>query len=823
MQKFFLLISLLFLVNISIAQRGIVTGNIKDVTQNTPLPYAGVMLMQTTDSALVKGGMSDKEGNFELVTIANGSYFLKISLIGYEDWYSDIFTISSTHHKVNFNDISLRVAVAALHAAEITFKKPLFEEKQGKMIMNVEAQPSAAGDNVIELLRKMPSVMVDQNDNISILGKSGVMILIDDKQTYLSGDDLINLLKTMPASSIDKIEVIKNPSARFDAAGTGGIINLVTKKDKNRGINGSVSASGGYSGSFQHNEGVNITARLQKVVLSGSYYHYNFRNKSSDRSEKISTFNDVTTRMLTNEKQNELWNSSSLWKTHGFSFGTDYYIDKKNTIGISYRGSLGGGNWKSLSNIRLYTDILPDSAYQRNSNTLFKMDNHTVNVDYKHEFDTIGKVLFVNLTYALSENHNNTNNVLNFFEGDLHTLLRKHIQQSIAGPNTMQVVSAKVDYEHRIEDAISFEMGIKSSYVFNQNKSNNYVDSLLLENQSNQYSYKENINAGYVLCHLSPSQMIDIQAGLRAEHVIIEGLLLTTQEKNRQQYIDLFPSFEVSYRFPKLHQLGFSYRSRIQRPDYHVLNPYISISDQYNISTGNPHLKPEYSHHFEVSYSWMYMIFTSLNYRFSKGEYTDVQYTDLASLLRLTRPENIGKSNLVGGSIYARIPIKNWWVMSYSLNGNIGKTIFDYGNQQVSKRIFSSHFYTSQLFTFLKNYSIELSAWGMPSSENVFGRTKGLVSVNAAVKADFFQRSFTVKLSINDIFNNGKWVSDMIYPDGSISHSEWLWESRRVWLNLSYRFGKSDLKLRHKRHITDEELKRMEGQKQQDGTGGIQP
>ena len=278
----------------------------------------------------------------------------------------------------------------------------------------------------------------------------------------------------------------------------------------------------------------------------------------------------------------------------------------------------------------------------------------------------------------------------------------------------------------------------------------------------------------------------------------------------------------MSYHLPKSHNLGFSYRNRIYRPDYHVLNPYISVTDQYNISTGNPKLKPEYSHHLEVNYSWKYMIYASLSYNFSQGEYTDVQYTDLMTLTRLTRPENIGKSSTLGGSIYARIPVGKWWVMSYSINGNYGKNVFDYGNKTEHKTIYSSQFYTSQLFSFLKNYSIELSAWGLAPSENTFGRSEGLFSVNAAFKADLIKRTLTLKVSVNDIFNNGKWIQNNIYPDGSVSKGEWRWESRRLWVHISYRFGKQDLQLRQKRMESQEELQRMEGQPKQEGKGNIQ-
>ena len=822
MRSFISLICVILICNMGYSQRGSVSGVVQDELQGTPIAHAGVMLLHATDSLLIKGAITEQDGSFEIEGIPNGNYLLKIALIGYEEWFSPPYTISSEKSKVQMDIIKLKISVAALNAAEIIYKKPLFEEKQGTMIMNVESQPNAAGDNVLELLRKMPSVTVDQNDNISVLGKSGILIMIDDKPTYLSGDDLTNLLKTMPASSIDKIEVIKNPSARYDAAGTGGIINIVTKKDQNRGINGSVFAAGGYSGSFQHNEGFNITARLGKIVLSGSYYYMNFKGKSGGKSEEISTLGDVTTRIVSNEKDNEFWCDSSNWQSHGYSFGADYYIDDKNTIGFSYRGNYSLAHWSSNAFVRIYKNPLPDSSYRRFSTNIYSSTNHTFNLDFKHEFDTTGKTLYTNVIYALNGGKTLTESDLNFYQGDFASLSSAYLLKSLSGPNKMQVLTAQIDYEHPIGDAIKFELGIKSSYVYNRNQSENYINTTLIEAQSNKFQYRENINAAYIQLNLSPSSMVDIQTGLRAEYSLLEGLLFTTGEKNRQRYFDLFPSFELSYHLPKSHNLGFSYRNRIYRPDYSVLNPYISVTDQYNISTGNPKLKPEYSHHLEVNYSWKYMIYTSLSYNFSQGEYTDVQYTDLMTLTRLTRPENIGRSSTLGGSVYARIPIGKWWVMSYSINGNYGTNVFDYGNKTERKTIYSTQFYTSQLFSFLKNYSVELSAWGLAPSENTFGRSEGLFSVNAALKADLIKRTLTVKVSVNDIFNNGKWIENNIYPDGSESKGEWRWESRRLWVHISYRFGKQDLQLRQKRMENQEELQRMEGQPKQEGKGNVQ-
>jgi len=304
---------------------------------------------------------------------------------------------------------------------------------------------------------------------------------------------------------------------------------------------------------------------------------------------------------------------------------------------------------------------------------------------------------------------------------------------------------------------------------------------------------------------------VTIQAGLRTEFTHLNGLLVTTGENNKQNYIDLFPSFQVDYQLPKSNTLSLNYRSRIYRPNYYSLNPFISIQDDYAMQSGNPNLKPEYQHNVSLEHSWKYMIFSSLTYQFAQGTSTDMLFTDKDANMRIYRPENIGKSHSLAANIYARIPIGKWWVMMYSISGNIGRLHFDYEYQKIDRNIWSLQLYTSQTFTFLKNYSIELAAWGMPKSAQTFGMSDNRIYIWAGIKGSFLKQKLTVKLGVNDILNNNYWRENNTYPDGSVYNGTWYWNSRGVSLNVSYRFGKENIQPRQRKTGDNDELDRMGG------------
>ena len=790
------------------AQKGTVTGRLTDAASQTPISYASVMLLNSADSTVVTGDMSDKDGTFAIQNIPAGSYLVKVSYMGYIDWFSKVFNLSGNRH--DLGSIALEKDSKMLEGATVVYKKPLFEQKAGKTVMNVESHPGTAGDNVLELLRKMPGVLVDNSDNISLQGKSGVLILIDDRDPHLSGDDLANYLKSMPATMIDRVEVMKNPSARYDAAGTSGIINLVTKKEHRNGINGSVWAGADYNGSWGTNDGFNLTARIGKWTLSGSYYYMFHQSKNGYDGTSVSLIQGDTVKETANELPDEFWNNRSTAHAHGINFAADCYIDSVNTLSFSYQGNLFNANWISDSKSRIYRNSELVQAFGNLSDTRMNHGNHQMNVNFKHLFDTIGTVLYADATYSINHNKNITDREQPFYAGNFLTPLYTARYTALSHPSRMHVATAKIDFEHPFNDLVSIECGVKTSFAHNNNNSVNYLNDSLLENKSNHFVYNENIAAAYLQGTFKVDHQLSIQTGLRTEYTHLKGNLLTTGEINKQDYVDLFPSLQLDYQLPKMHTLSFAYRSRISRPNYRSLNPYVDISDQYNYTTGNPHLAPEYTQSFSVDYSWRYMLFLSAGYAFTQGTEEDMLYTDKVTNVKMTRPENIGKMHSMELSAFANIPVRKWWMMMWNINYHLGRQYFKYETTHTSSLVSVLQFYTMHTFTFCKHYSIEVACWWMPKHKETFGTTKGMLFAWAGFKASFFKDAFTVRLGVQDIFNNSQWVSHSTYPDGTVTDIRWKGQSRGVSLNLTYRFGKQRIQMRQRKGH-DDEFDRMGG------------
>ena len=797
------------------AQKGTVRGKLTDAANQAPIGYASVMLLNSADSTIVTGDMSDKDGTFSIQNIPSGNYLVKVTFVGYIDWFSGSFKLSGGTH--DLGTITLQKDSKMLEGATVVYKKPLFEQKMGKTIMNVESHPGTAGDNVLELLRKMPGITIDNNDNISLQGKSGVLVLIDDRDPHLSGDDLTNHLKSMPAVMIDRVEVIKNPSARYDAAGTSGIINLVTKKEHRNGINGSVWTGLDYNGSWGTNDGFNLTARVGKWTLSGSYYYMYHASKNGYDGTSVSLIQGDTIKQTANELADEFWNNKSIANFHGINFAADCYIDSVNTLSFSYQGNLFNANWTSDSKNRIYRNNELIQAFENKSLSKINHGNHQMNVNFKHLFDTIGTVLYADATYSINHSRNNNDREQPFYAGNFLTPLYDLHYLGISHPSRMHVATAKIDFEHPFNDLVSIECGVKTSFARNNNNSVNYLNDSLLENKSNHFIYNENIAAAYIQGNFKADEELTIQTGLRAEYTHLKGNLLTTGEINKQDYVDLFPSLQLDYQLPKMNTLSFACRSRISRPNYRSLNPYVDIDDEYNYSTGNPHLKPEYRQSFTVDYSWHYMLFLSAGYAFTRGTVEEMLYTDKVTNVKMTRPENIGKMHAMELSAFANIPIGKRWMMMWNINYHLGKQYFRYETTNTSSLISMVQLYTMHTFTFCKHYSIEIACWWMPKHKETFGTTKGMFFAWGGFKASFFKDAFTVRLGVQDIFNNSQWVSHSVYPDGTVTDMRWKGQSRGVSLNLTYRFGKQRIQMRQRKGH-DDEFDRMGGGNNQ-GTG----
>ncbi|RZK53421.1 MAG: TonB-dependent receptor, partial [Pedobacter sp.] len=390
---YFLLIAILLTNTAFAAKQGTVAGMVLD-EQNKPVDYATVGLFRTSDSTFVKTAMTDPNGKFQFTNVNFGTYFIKANMMGYFAYKGNPFTLSESNLNLNLADVKLKVEGKNLNTVNITHTKPLIERKTDKLVMNVENSSIAVGSTALELLQKAPGVTVDQNDNISMQGKTGVLVMLDGKQTYMSNADVANLLRNMQASELETIELITNPSSKYPAAGNSGIINIKTKKNKNGGTNGSVTLTAAQGKNFRGNAGLNLNHRTNKLNVFGNYTYGNFRNTNVLEIDRISNGTPDTYFMQVGESRRKRQNNN-------FKAGLDYFIDKKNTIGFLVNGYLNNGIENTENNTLIGNSFIQvDSTLKSNSYQTNKYNNLSYNVNYKSILDSAGSELSADLDYS---------------------------------------------------------------------------------------------------------------------------------------------------------------------------------------------------------------------------------------------------------------------------------------------------------------------------------------------------------------------------------------------------------------------------------------
>lgn len=801
------LLLLLFVTPLLHAQdqeKSLLTGKVTD-NANKPLDFTNVLLLNPKDSSLVKGTISDSTGTYIFEMVTKGTYLLSATLVGYNATYYGPFEV--TANAMEIPTLPLEAGVA-LKEVTVTAQKPFIEMQNDKIVVNVENSPIAAGNSALELLQKAPGIMYDQNSRaISLKGKQGVLIMIDGKQSYLSAEEVVRLLESMPASSIEKIEIIHNPSAKYDAAGNAGIINIRLKKDKNLGFNGSVSLGAGYWENPTANSSIQGNYRQKKFNLFGNY-SYNYREQ----------FNNMTiyrsipfegTQSIFDQSNNRLFTLNAM----NFKAGVDYYLSKKTTVGALFSGN--SGNWIDKSNIvTMISGANPEPFTQvrANTNTREDWDNFTYNVNLRHSLNDKGAELTFDADYSRFENPSNQNSNNYFFNNE---------NTEVATPNLLRsnsfsgvtIKALKADLTHALKGGVNLEAGLKSSFVetdnnvkFVRNLNNDWV---LDTNLTNQFLYEENINAGYVNAN-KQFKGFSLQAGLRAEYTISDGRSVTLNEQVKRDYLNLFPSLSISHAIAEKHSLSYSYSRRIDRPSYQDLNPFTFFLDQYTFGRGNPFLRPQYTNSFAVNYSFKQAFVVTASYSKTDNAMTDILEQDDEA--RTTYQTRANFAEFENYSINLSTPFKftDWWTGRINLNGFINhfKTNLSTGGK-VDNQQMSYNAYMSQSFTLSKTLRAELSGWY--NSPNVYGlfEAQEQYAVDFGLFQSLWKGKANLKLNISDIFFTNKW-NVKIQQDNINTRVAGNFESRRVNLNFTYKFGNAEMKpTRQRRTATEEEQDRV--------------
>ncbi len=761
-----------------------VTGKVTDNEQRA-VASANVVLVEGQDR-LVKAALTDEQGVFVLENIPAGEYVLKVTMLGYETYSSAKIAVAGN---TVVPDIAITAKSTTLNEVAVRAQKPFIEVKADKIIVNVENSIISAGSSAMEVLQRSPGVMVDNNDNISLKGKQGVMIWVNGKQTPMSGQDLANVLKSMPANSIDRIEIISNPGARYDAAGSAGIINIITKKDQRLGVNGSVNLSYGQGVYPKYAGGASLNYRHKKLTAFVSYNYAKriwFNHLMLNRQFLDS--NDQQTSRLDQDN-----NAVFDFKNHMANAGLDYTLSSKTTIGISVSGITNNFSPKAdnKSNRRFADDEIEYWFFTtgRHENDYY---NYAGNGYMRHVFDTTGKELAIDLDYAAFGNQSNQN-FTTIYRNPNGTENRPDEALSSDLTGLTQIRSVKADLTLPLENKLKVEAGVKSSYVTADNEPIFYVNNSTIPDplRTNHFIYNENINAAYLNTNKEWEQF-GVQVGLRLENtnIKLEQRAINQPSTNTYSYTQLFPSFAVQYHMTPIHDIGVTLSRRIERPNYQQLNPFRHYIDATTYREGYPYLNPASFYSVELSHTYKQRFLTTITYGINKGIITEViQPSDNEKNVTVQTNKNLDRMLFIGLSGAYPFQVTKWWnnVTNYNIyyaryEGNIANTPLDNGRPTFD-------FNTTNTFILPRNFSAELG--GFYQARQIYGYmdVQPVWMLNMGVQKNFLDKRATLRLNVQDLFWTG-------YPSATSRFTGYKEsfiaerETRQVTVAFTYRFGK---------------------------------
>ena len=659
-------------------------------------------------------------------------------------------------------------------------------------MVNVDASVTNVGSTAMEVLEKSPGISVDRDGNISLKGKQGVIILMDGKPTYLSGADLANLLRNMPASQLDQIEIMSQPSAKFDAAGNSGVLNIKTKRPKTNGFNGNISV--GYTQGFypKSNNSFAINSRKGKLNLFANY-SYSYWKGFSEISI-LRRFRDRTTKQLTDEFD-QTGRSTFEGQPHNLKLGADLFATKRTTFGVVLNGFYNERKGEGNSLATIYDGSRNIVSY--NDAVSFNRDpwkNYSVNFNFRHVFDSTGREISADLDhvgYVTKSNQLSDNDSLTSegISSGNPFILKGYL------PSNIKIYTGKIDYAHPLKGGARFEAGVKVSSVKTDNDAqyttwDKVSNKWVADARSNHFLYDENINAAYVNYNKQLKKW-GVQLGLRLENTIAKGKQLTNNQTFERNYTQLFPTSYVSYKVNEKNNLGLSYGRRIERPNYQDMNPFQYFLDRYTYREGNPYLTPQFSHNIEVSHNYKGQLNTSVNYTRTTDVINDVLVQNDTTKITFQTKKNIATRRNIGLAVSYNKPLTSWWTLN--LFSNVFNNYFEgvVNGAMLNTQFTSYMFNASNQFKFKKGWSAEISGFYRSKTLEtglIVANPMGMFSIGGSKQV--LKNKGTIRLNLRDPFYlqrfSGYTKFDNI--DAVIRNR---WDNRQLSLNFTYRFGKN--------------------------------
>lgn len=777
-----------------------ITGRIMGLDAKS-LANVNVLLLNPLDSTLIRGEITSSTGKFSFQNINDGRYLISCSFTGFETNHLPV-TVSKT--LLDMGLIYLKTEAVNLSAVTVIAKKPLFEQKIDRMIVNVKNSITSAGSTVLDVLQKSPGVIVNkQGGTIGMNGKSGVNVMINGKINYMPADALVQMLNGMSANNVERIELITTPPAKYDASGNAGYINIVLINSPDIGFNGSYAVTLAAFRGTAPAANIDFNYRTKKGNLYGSYSVIRQENTITpiiEGNRKV-IYQGRTTETETKSDR------SPVQRNHNIRLGYDYQLGKKTTLGLLAAAYDTKWTMDAINNTTAKINNSLDTVIRVNNDEINQWKHWMGNFNLQHTLNS-GEEITLNADYLFYDD-NNPNNYLNQYQDRNNQLLRVENTES-SKKTVINILPVQIDYKKKLSAKTNLEAGLKA--VVSKFSNDVSVQKLIQGNWKSDndltalYSLKENIGAAYALMNIAAGEKTSIKAGLRYEY--ITSNLGTQIQKNivDRKYNKLFPTIYLSRKLNDNNSFNFSYNRRINRPAFTDLAPFTIFLDPYTYITGNSALQPAIADAVKIDYMLKKFVF-SLAYTYESNSIGSFQSeVDVSSNKQIVAARNLKNTQSINASFSLPLSITKWWISQINLNNTWQKIESDYNQKPISLTNINYNISGFQSFTLPQNFGIEFS--GFYQSKTLFGAyvTQPYGQLNAGVQKKFIQSKSSLKLGVDDLFSNMNWRSRFDLPEENFYLSDRFQISRRI-LKLSYskNFGNKVLKEKRARSTASEE------------------
>jgi outer membrane receptor protein involved in Fe transport len=754
-----------------------INGSVQDAA-GRGLPFATVVLLHLPDSAVAMSQTTTEQGTFRFERVATGRYFLRALALGYAPGQVAV-VVGSQAVQVP----ALRLAATARTLSEVVVqgRPPLLEQHADRTVVNME-RLNTAGDNALEALKKIPGITLDQEEHLQYRGSGSVLVLIDGKQSYLTGEALSQYLRSIPAAQLSQVELLPNPPASLDAAGTAGVINIRTKRSSLPGLTGTVTGTASKTRYDRASTSTNLAYNLGRVRSFGRVglgYSDFYNALSIIRLIRDTTFT-----------QHNYWHP--LTYSVSYATGADVALTKRQTLGSQVRGSYSTNDTQVSSESVTTT---PNGQQigrlaMNNPRSGFSRDV-ALNLNYRFALDTLGRELTADADW-LQGASGGYQNFLPLTAPPVGAPGALQGRQRSQEASDVTIKAFKVDYVHPLPGHWRAEAGAKASWVTTRSsiafERLAGADEWQLDfTRTNQFRYDENIAAGYITMSTTWNRL-ELKTSLRGEHTHSVGESLTTGQRVGRDYFQLFPTAFASYQFGPHDQLSLSAGRRISRPSYQSLNPFLNYTDAYTVMQGNPFLAPSLARSFELNYLHRGFQILSLSYLLENNVVNNVAYQDDQTKVTTTRPMNLDQARTLTLASGGHTDLTKWWGMDNQLQVAYGEVRAQVADQLVLLHCWGASAASNHTFSLHRHYQLLLGGEYSGPSVNGLSTLRASGSVNLGVRKQLWQEKAVLSLKLSDLFYTDGWFSALHYQN---INTDWVnrYDSRRLTVSFTYKLG----------------------------------